>query len=44
MIEDDAQIVRCLVEKHTDKTHPRTEVTLEAYPQVEMKGSGNREN
>lgn len=27
-IEDDAQIVRCLVEKFTDKTNPRAEIEL----------------
>ncbi|MBQ3444339.1 MAG: RusA family crossover junction endodeoxyribonuclease [Selenomonadaceae bacterium] len=25
---DDSQIVRCVVEKHTDKTNPRTEIKL----------------
>ena len=29
--EDDRQIVRCLVEKFTDKGNPRTEIELETF-------------
>ena len=29
--EDDRQIVRCLVEKHTDKDNPRAEIELETF-------------
>ena len=29
--EDDRQIVRCLVEKHTDKANPRAEIELETF-------------
>ena len=34
-IEDDAQVIRCLVTKYTDKDNPRTEIVLETFsPQV----------
>ena len=34
-IEDDAQIIRLSVEKHTDAKHPRAEIELETFrPQV----------
>ena len=29
---DDSQIIRCLVEKHTDKENPRAEIELETFP------------
>ena len=41
---DDSQIVRCVVEKHTDKTTPRTEIKLfelEVLPE-EQKRAGRR--
>ena len=28
---DDAQVIRCLVEKHTDKGNPRAEIELETF-------------
>ena len=30
--EDDRQVVRCLVEKFTDKGNPRAEIELETFP------------
>ena len=42
-IEDDRQIVRCLVEKHADKGNPRAEIVLETFPpQVGNERSGRQ--
>lgn len=41
--EDDRQVIRCLVEKFTDKNNPRAEIELETFsPQVGNERSGNR--
>ena len=37
VFEDDSQIVRCIVEKHTDKENPRAEIEICAVERIDVK-------